>query len=153
MVWPVLGFARSSYAARRQAREPENNTKHGLEAAVSGPRKDILMPKDSGVSAPGGEAALRLLAAALVPHLSQHFKPTDAQTGYYSQHDSPLGRTRHLELARRGTLPAIKVGRRVFVLRESVHAYIEQHRAAPRPESADDADILADWGLTSRSAR
>lgn len=111
------------------------------------------MPKDSGVPAPGGEAALCLLAAALVPHLRQHFTPTEAQAGYYSQHDSPLGRTRHLELARRGSLPAIKVGRRVLVPRERVHAYIEQHRAAPRREPADDADVLADWGLTSRGAR
>jgi len=111
------------------------------------------MPKDSGVPAPGGEAALRLLAAALAPHLRQHFTPTEAEAGYYSQHDSPLGRTRHLELARRGTLPATKLGRRVLVPRDRVHAYIEQHRAAPRLEPADDADVLADWGLTGRRSR
>ena len=111
------------------------------------------MPKDSGVPALGGEAALRLLAEALAPHLCQHFKPTEGQAGYYSQHDSPLGRTRHLELARRGTLPATKIGRRVLVPRDRVDAYIEQHRAVPRLEPADDADVLADWGLTGRSRR
>jgi len=111
------------------------------------------MPKDSGMPAPGGEAALRLLAAALAPHLRQHLAPTEAQAGYYSQHDSPLGRTRHLELARRGTLPATKVGRRVLVPRDRVHAYIEKHRAAPRLEPADDTDVLADWGLAVRSRR
>ena len=112
------------------------------------------MPKDSGVPAPSDEAALRLLAEALAPHLRQHFKPdSEGQAGYYSQHDSPLGRTRHLELARRGTLPATKVGRRVLVPRERVHAYIEQHRAPRRLEPADDADVLADWGLTGRRSQ
>jgi excisionase family DNA binding protein len=111
------------------------------------------MPKDSGVPAPGGEAALRLLAAALAPHLRQHFKPNEAQAGYYSQHDSPLGRARHLELARRGTLPANKIGRRVLVARDRVHAYIEAHGAARRVEPTEDKDLLADWGLTGRSGR
>jgi excisionase family DNA binding protein len=92
------------------------------------------MPKDSGVPALGGEAALRLLAEALAPHLRQHFRPTEGHAGFYSQYDSPLGRTRHLELVRRGTLPGNKVGRRVLVRRDRVDAYIEAHAASPRSE-------------------
>jgi excisionase family DNA binding protein len=112
------------------------------------------MPKDSGAPAPGGEAALRLLAEALAPHLRAHFKPTQVQAGYYSQHDSPLGRTRHLELVRRGTLPGNKVGRRVLVRRDRVDAYIEAHAAIPKPERLEEGeDLLAEWGLVSRRRR
>ncbi len=112
------------------------------------------MPKDSGPPAPGGDAALRLLAEALVPHLRQHLKTDpDGYRGYYSQHDSPLGRTRHLGLARAGTLPGHKVGRRVLVQRDRVDEYIQAHPARCVVDPVDDADPLADWGLVPRRRR
>lgn len=50
---------------------------------------------------------------------------------YYTQDDSPLGRSRHLRLARRGAIPAFKVGRTVYMKCDDVHAYIEAHPVEP----------------------
>lgn len=50
---------------------------------------------------------------------------------YYTQDDSPLGRQRHLRLARRGAIPAFKVGRTVYMKCGDVHAYIEAHPVEP----------------------
>lgn len=65
---------------------------------------------------------------------------------YYTQHDSPLGRTRHLELIRSGAIPGYRTGRLVFAKRVDVHAYIESHPVRPVSparrrvnESSDDA--------------
>jgi hypothetical protein len=48
---------------------------------------------------------------------------------YYSQNDSPLGKRRHLDLVKRGELTGYIEGRRILVLSEDVHAYIERERA------------------------
>lgn len=50
---------------------------------------------------------------------------------YYTQYDSPLGRTRHSLLARRGALQGYKVGRTIYILREDVHKFIEEHKIEP----------------------
>jgi hypothetical protein len=47
---------------------------------------------------------------------------------YYSQHDSPLGKRRHLELCKAGALTGYHEGRKVLVKSEDVHAYIERQR-------------------------
>lgn len=84
------------------------------------------MPKDSGAPAACPHAALRALADALAPHLVRYLAPkVDDSVSYFSQYDSPLGRKRHLELARTGQLPGYRVGRLVLVRRETVRAYIE----------------------------
>lgn len=56
---------------------------------------------------------------------------------YYTQDDSPLGRTRHLRLSRRGEIRSFKIGRTVYMLRDEVHEYIEAHQvlAAPKTEA------------------
>ena len=97
---------------------------------------------------------LRLLAEALAPFLRDSALPRhrDVPDGYYSQHDSPLGRRRHLDLARRGLLPRRKVGRLVLVRKADVHAFIELH-GAPSPGLRAEDDELADWGLKRRAPR
>jgi hypothetical protein len=131
------------------------------------------MPKASGVPAASHDAALRAFADALAPYLAPHFdvKPRD-EVSYFSQYDSPLGRKRHLELVRTGALPGNKVGRLVLVRREHVRTYIEQGaahvKATWRPRGghveatcdgsggqaeAEQAELLADWGLIGRGYR
>lgn len=100
-----------------------------------------------------GKDVLRAFAEALSPYLRDCLQTTHASDpAFYSQANSPLGRRRHLELARCGTLRAKKVGRLVLVARDDVHAFIEKHPA--RAHAADDQDDpLADWGLASRRRR
>jgi excisionase family DNA binding protein len=101
-----------------------------------------------------GKDVLRAFAEALIPYLRDRLQisGSTSDAAFYSQANSPLGRRRHLELARRGTLQARKVGRLVLVPREDVHAFIERHPARPRAsESAEDP--LTDWGLVSRRPR
>jgi hypothetical protein len=97
---------------------------------------------------------LAVLADALAPYLRESLGDQSSDPGpvFYSQSDSPLGRRRHLELTRTGVLTGRKVGRRVLVLREDVHSYIDGRHDAPR-ESEEDGDVLVDWGLCQRGAR
>lgn len=99
-----------------------------------------------------GEAVLRHLARALLPFIQDELKTTlpPSEPAYYSQHDSPLGRRRHLALVRSGQLEGKKVGRLVLVPRKLVHAFIESHRLPPLQERAAVDDPLSDWDLTSR---
>jgi len=54
---------------------------------------------------------------------------------FYSQHNSPLGRVRHLELARLGILPSEKSGNRVLIRRDVVHFYLtDPSFAGQRPQ-------------------
>jgi hypothetical protein len=117
------------------------------------------MPKASGAPAVSHHAALRAFADALAPYLAPHFdaKARD-EVSYFSQYDSPLGRKRHLELVRTGALPGNKVGRLVLVRKQHVRAYIEQGTAQVEAAcegrggqaAAEQADLLADWGLVGR---
>jgi len=120
------------------------------------------MPKATGAPAVSHDAALRAFADALAPYLAPYFdtQPSD-DVSYFSQYDSPLGRKRHLELVRTGALAGSKVGRLVLVRRAHVRAYVEQ--GTTRVEAAwegrrsqaqaEQADLLADWGLAGRGYR
>lgn len=101
-----------------------------------------------------GKDVLRAFAEALIPYIRDRLERSDGSSdpAFYSQANSPLGRRRHLELARRGTLQARKVGRLVLIPREVVHAFIEQHPARARANESPD-NPLADWGLVSRRPR
>jgi excisionase family DNA binding protein len=101
-----------------------------------------------------GKDVLRVFAEALIPYVLDRLQISDSQSdpAFYSQANSPLGRRRHLELARRGTLQGRKVGRLVLVPREEVHAFIELHPARPSSSQIPDSP-LADWGLVSRRRR
>lgn len=101
-----------------------------------------------------GKDVLRAFAEALIPYLREGLQVSDSpsEPAFYSQANSPLGRRRHLELARLGTLHAKKVGRLVLIPREDVHAFIERHPARPRTSENPD-NPLTDWGLVSRRPR
>ncbi|MDX2055677.1 MAG: hypothetical protein SFV15_24960 [Polyangiaceae bacterium] len=103
----------------------------------------------SCVEAGDREEVFRLLARLIAPYLTE-LGQTEAEL-YYDQHTSPLGKRRHLNLARRGALPAHKVGRRVLVRHVDVHAYIVAHRV-PAVAYEPDSDPLADWELARKEA-
>ena len=91
---------------------------------------------------------LRAVAEALAPHLRDILQPVPTPgPAYYSQHDSPLGRRRHLELARTGVRPRKKIGRLVLVPREAIHAYIDAHAPPEHALPDEGEDVLAEWGL------
>lgn len=94
------------------------------------------------------EELVQLLAKVLAPHLGEHLSPSaHAAIGFYHQGDSPLGKRHHLDLVRRGVLAGHKTGRRVFILRDDVHAYINACNAARRANQLNADDPLEDWGL------
>jgi len=100
----------------------------------------------SGSTARQGDV-LRFLAEALAPYLREQFKNTvEHQPGFYSQRNSPLGRRKHLDMVRRGTLPGHRVGRDVLVRRELVDAFIEAREAEKRAAPIGQ-DALAGWGV------
>jgi excisionase family DNA binding protein len=104
--------------------------------------------------------AARALVDAVEGFVRECFRERDARDEWVDQDASPLGRRRHLALARRGDLPAVKDGRRVLVKRGDLDSYLHEHpvRNAPnnslrRPEeasraSAIAAELLGDLGLT-----
>jgi len=78
----------------------------------------------------------------------------DRATGdeYYDQLTSPLGKLAHLRAVAAGKLPGRRVGKKILVRREDMHAFIET--AAPRskpvsvPKARSAADVLrAELGL------
>lgn len=105
--------------------------------------------------------ALSSLAKALAPYLREQLCPESPPREYYSQNDSPLGKRRHLALAKKGAFPSRKVGRAVLVQRGDLHEFIDSHASVhSEPQSEvdnegrnEDADVLADWGLCSKGSR
>lgn len=64
---------------------------------------------------------------------------------YYDQHTSPLGKRKHLELARSGKVASRKVRRSVLIRRDDLNAYIEKHGLARgRREQDEDVDDIID---------
>lgn len=58
---------------------------------------------------------------------------------YYTQDNSPLGRERHCELLRAGTIKGWRKGRTWFARKEDVHAWIETPEVTvAQAESGDD---------------
>jgi hypothetical protein len=108
------------------------------------------MKKTSNSSVAGKGDVLRMIAQAVAPYVADkrqtHPPPTPA---YYHQDDSPIGRRRFLQLVRKGTLQGRKVGRRVLVLCDEVHAFIESHPTVATSPTTD-GDALDDWGLRRR---
>lgn len=97
---------------------------------------------------------LRAFAEALIPYLRDCLQTAECPSApaFYSQANSPLGRRRHLELARCGTLQARKVGRLALIPRDDVHAFIERHPVRLRSSESPN-NPLADWGLVTRTRR
>ena len=108
------------------------------------------MKKTSNESVAGKGDVLRLLAQTLAPYLAECMPaPAPPAATYYHQDDNPLGRRRYLALVRRGVLQGRREGRKVFVLRSELDAYIAaQPRVTPSTEAT--ADPLEEWGLRRR---
>jgi len=97
---------------------------------------------------PDNDALIRLLAKAIAPYLREdRLRRAEPTPEYYHQGDSPLGRRRHLDLVRGGVLAGRKVGRRVLVRRDDVHAHIEARNAGRLAIAPVVDDPLEDWGL------
>ena len=91
------------------------------------------------------------LAEALAPHLVRHLQ-LPAERAFYSQHDSPLGRRQHLELARSGAIESYKVGRLVLVRRDELHRFIESRATTSSRIKETEDDVLAAWDLEPEGA-
>ena len=64
---------------------------------------------------------------------------------WVDQEQSPLGRRRHLALAKSGKLPASKVGRRVLIRRSAIDAYLERKRVLVKSvDNEEDEDREAE---------
>jgi hypothetical protein len=108
------------------------------------------MAKPNRLDADGKGDVLRALAQALTPYLRQSLgSPDSGELEYYHQNNSPLGRRRHLSLVRNGALRGRKVGKRVFVSRRDMAAFLEEHPSAA-VDTSTPPDPLHDWGLTRR---
>ena len=108
------------------------------------------MAKPNRLDADGKDEVLRALAQALTPYLRQTLASADAnEPEYYNQNNSPLGKRRHLELVRCGTLSGRKVGKSVLVARSDMRSFLEEHPSAST-NTAQHADPLDDWGLARR---
>ena len=89
-------------------------------------------------------ALARLFApfvAAELGHARGAANASDAE-GWLDQSSSPLGRRTHCALARRGVLPARKVGRRWLVRKTDLEAFIAEHGRAPDAPADPEAEAL-----------
>lgn len=68
---------------------------------------------------------------------------SNAATDYYDQNNSPLGKRRHLRLARDRVLPSSKVGRQVLIKRADLDAWLAEHQTYAKPESTEEAELAA----------
>ena len=84
------------------------------------------------------ERAKRLMADAAVDMVSAIIAMSTAQNEWVDQKHSPLGKARHLRLARAGTLPSRKVGHLVLVRREDLNAYLEREGFRPAKATPED---------------
>lgn len=91
------------------------------------------------------EAAAVRFADEIVSAIEIHSGGTE----WVDQHESPLGKRRHLEAVRRGDLKGRKEGRRVLVRRAEVDAYLERNAVATKTDTEDADDVLREMGLRS----
>lgn len=95
----------------------------------------------------GGSCAAAQIMNGLVQLLLPVFRAEIAAArhdDWIDQSHSPLGRREHCRLARAGTLPARKVGRRWLVRRSELDAWIEAHAEPTAEPSADgNVDLMA----------
>jgi excisionase family DNA binding protein len=91
---------------------------------------------------PRKEQHIRSLAELLAEMVEAAVDERLAGAEFYDQRTSPLGKRRHLELARAGKFPSVKVGTKVLVRREDLHAFMEREGIrrgkAPEDEGVDE---------------
>lgn len=87
------------------------------------------------------ERAKRQIAEGISEMIEATIARGVAANEWVDQHHSPLGKRRHLELARKGKLPSKKHGQLVLVKREDMNAYLERE-GLTRARPTDDDDVL-----------
>ena len=72
------------------------------------------------------ERATRLIAEGVKKLVEATLARGAAETEWVNQAHSPLGRRRHIVLARKGIIPSKKIGRDILVRRSDLDAYIQR---------------------------
>jgi excisionase family DNA binding protein len=89
------------------------------------------------------DAAKRRLADAIEELINATLSRRSSLSEWVSQHDSPLGRDRHLRLCRKGALRSVKDGRKRLVRRTDLDAYLLANAVIPTsPSREDDVDAM-----------
>jgi len=90
------------------------------------------------------ERAKRSIAEAVSEMIEATIARGVAANEWVDQNHSPLGKRRHLALARAGKLPSKKIGQLVLVKREDMNAYLDREGLSrgPRPEDEDVLDVV-----------
>lgn len=84
------------------------------------------------------ERALRMIAEGHALLTEAALAERGAANDWVDQRSSPLGRRRHLELARSGVLPSRKHGSKVLVRRDDLNDYIEREGIRRGAHEADE---------------
>lgn len=88
------------------------------------------------------EARLERAGRMISEGVQEMVRALTAPKDTYDQYDSPLGKSRHLLLARQGKFPTVKTGKRVVAKREDVWAYMKRE-GLTRGERPDEGDVDA----------
>jgi excisionase family DNA binding protein len=110
----------------------------------------------AGIDHPALErrAATERLAAALRDFIVLNQMVTASGEDWIDQAASPLGRKRHLELARDGLIPSSRVGRKVLMRRRDIDEFLHRHGPAAQAEERAEVevatDVMASLGLEVR---
>jgi hypothetical protein len=98
---------------------------------------------------------LRLKLHSLIDEIVDAIEQTAAPE-YVDQKSSPLGRRRHLELARKGVLKSTKEAGKVLIRRVDIERYLERKSRIVVDEKADEdrevAKVLAAMGRKNTAA-
>lgn len=101
------------------------------------------------------ERGLRMIAEGHALLTEASLAERGAANDWIDQRTSPLGRRRHLELARSGVLPSRKHGSKVLVRRDDLNAYIEREgiRRGVHEDDDDDVNDVVDTILKTGGGR
>ncbi len=87
------------------------------------------------------ERAKRLIGEAVFDMIKAAIATGAAQSEWIDQNASPLGKRRHLELARAGRLPSKKHGRLVLIRRDDLNAFVDREGLS-RGERVAEEDVV-----------
>jgi excisionase family DNA binding protein len=87
---------------------------------------------------------------ALVDRIADEIERTRRADEWVDQAHSPLGRAKHLRLAREGVLPSSKEGRQVLIKRSVLDAYIAKHKVETKISETEDDERAAERLLAER---
>lgn len=88
------------------------------------------------------ERAKRTIAEGVAEMIEATIARGVAAGEWIDQKRSPLGKRRHLELARSGRIPHRKIGRLVLIRREDINAYLEREGIMRGKPVTDDEDVV-----------